>query len=168
MFVRTVTNNELETAMSKYVKMVSKFVDGNVKARYVSSDEGWQIGRIAVFKALQSYDPDRGCKFSTMLFSCLKHEFQNVASVEKRWRRNTDLLRSMHRKDSYEVDAIHEIDINSIKGHSGYNIFYSYCVEKKTITEIGREVGISPHSVNTVLKRFFKVNRRYIDKSVYN
>jgi RNA polymerase sporulation-specific sigma factor len=71
-----------------------------------SYDDLIQEGRLGVFKAIQKFQPERGYKFMTLAFPCVRGAVQGLARKEKKHPKFTTSYESLKRSGKLEDPSI--------------------------------------------------------------
>ena len=79
--------DQIEQNMGLVVSVVNSFNPKSDEER----DEYIQAGRIGLWKALQKYDPDRGCKFSPFARNPIRWEIIKTINNGKKYNNQADL-----------------------------------------------------------------------------
>ena len=78
---------------------------GWMAARH-SYDDLVQEGRLGIFKAVQKFQPERGYKFMTLAFPCVRGAVQGLARKEKKHPRFTTSYESLKRSGKLEDPSV--------------------------------------------------------------
>lgn len=138
-----------------------------------SYDDLVQEGRLGIFKAIQKFQPERGYKFMTLAFPCVRGAVQGLARKEKKHPRFTTSYESLKRTGKLEDPSISmevtmdipegkvkamllEIcgDLNSKRAQVLCDKFGLFGREELRNCEIARKYGLSKQAVHSYVVKF--------------
>lgn len=99
------SKNLKENAINDYDKIV-KFVIKDMRLGY-RYDDLYDVGVIGFVKGLNTYDEDKGTKYSTYLYECIKNEILQYLEQENMKKRQSEIVSL----NSYILDDIELIDV---------------------------------------------------------
>lgn len=133
-------------------------------------------GNIVLWDAMKSYEPGKGCKFTTFLYSCLSRNYNNLYRFENAGKRNPGgYVRSVDQMESgteYEGNEEHSsgceelaaecIEYNMVELRAALrSIDFSdresevirYLMDGKSKPEIAELIGVKAPTVHSYVKR---------------
>lgn len=140
--------------MSLVISIASRYLK---KAKGLEIDDLIQEGRIALYRAIETFDPSRKAKFSTYAYNVIQRSIINVVVKHNRknWRNASEELIPIVPDTKAEAKLIMLDQINSLFKSAGLTKREQRVIELRYwsdlyFDEIGKEIGSS------------KTNTRYI------
>jgi RNA polymerase sigma factor (sigma-70 family) len=95
--------NQMVSAHEGLLHHIVAAMPSAVIARVGGLDDAKQIGRLAVWKAINRFDPSRGLQFSTLASVCIRHALQREANLAHN--RHFALVRPLVYADGETMDV---------------------------------------------------------------
>ena len=140
--------------MSIIISIASRYLK---KAKGLEIDDLIQEGRIALYRAIETFDPSRKTKFSTYAYNCIQRSIINVVVKHNRknWRNVPEELVPIVPDTKAETKLLMMDQINSLFKSAGLTKREQRVIELRYLSdlyfdEIGERIGSS------------KTNTRYI------
>lgn len=97
----TARDPKLEAFIEEYTPLLNYFARINITA-HLSYEDLVQLGRLALLRAYQTYDINRGAKLSTWAYECVKNEMSHIKRGYKKLYKESVSL-----DDDYEAENIY-------------------------------------------------------------
>lgn len=150
-------NNNIEEKMLELEPIIYYQLHrlGLFKRFYSYRDDFLQEGRMAIWKALQSYDPDKGAKLTTYVNIVVRNFLLNYVRSMKLYQneRNIPFDEEQYLVDFDPIENMAEL-INDYAADNHKPILIDYFVEGLTQQEVAAKNGVSQQWVSNIVSRF--------------
>lgn len=150
-------NNNIEEQMLELEPIIYYQLHrlGLFKRFYSYRDDFLQEGRMAIWKALQSYDPDKGAKLTTYVNIVVRNFLLNYVRTMKLYQneRNIPFDEEQYLVDFDPIENMAEL-INDYAADNHKSILTDYFVEGLTQQEVAAKNGVSQQWVSNIVSRF--------------
>jgi RNA polymerase sigma factor (sigma-70 family) len=150
-------NNNIEEKMLELEPIIYYQLHrlGLFKRFYSYRDDFLQEGRMAIWKALQSYDPDKGAKLTTYVNIVVRNFLLNYVRSMKLYQneRNIPFDEEQYLVDFDPIENMAEL-INDYATDNHKSILTDYFIEGLTQQEVATKNGVSQQWVSNIISRF--------------
>ena len=153
--------------------------------------ECYDVGEMALIKAIQTYDETKGCKFTSYATNCIQYEIFNHLQYKSRAKRKNDFL-NISIDDCFEdnglvieiidsgvnlekeiiekekIDLLNTI-VEILEPNDSYMIKHYFELgktEKMTQKEIANKLGIDQRQVSYRIKRALKIIKKIMQDRI--
>lgn len=153
--------------------------------------ECYDVGELALLKAIQTYDESKGCKFSSYATNCIQYDIFNYLAYKSNPRRKNDFLNMSIdecledkgllieiidsgidlEKDIMEKEKIDLLNtiIEILEPNDSYMVKHYFGLgnnEKMTQKEIADELGLKQNYVSFRIKRALKIIKKIMQDRI--
>ena len=128
---------------------------GLFKRFYSYRDDFLQEGRMGIWKALQTYDPDKGAKLTTYVNVVVRNHILNYVRSMKLYEnsRNIPFDEELFLVDFEPIENMEEL-INDYGVENHKKMLADYFIEGMTQQEVANANGVSQQWVSNVITKF--------------
>lgn len=156
-------NNQLIDNMGLVILIASRYLK---KARRLDIDDLVQEGRIALYRAIETFDPSRKAKFSTYAYNVIQRSIINIVVKHNRenWKNVSEELVPIVPDTKAETKLIMLDQINSLFKSAGLTARERKVIELRYwgdlhFDEIGKEIGSSVTNTRYIFYKAIKKMR---------
>jgi RNA polymerase sigma factor (sigma-70 family) len=133
--------------------------------RAVEEEDAAQVARLAIFKALSTWKPERA-KFSTWVHQCINNALRELLDVARRKPEHVEMAEWMEPSaPMMPLDSIEARDLRAAIDRLPERealVIKQYFFEQRTLEEIGQQLGISQSRVGQLRDRALELLKRYV------
>lgn len=165
-FLNTLPMEEWHQIVGEAVKKFSPYCKSvpSVEPKDLTQ-EAW----IGILKAQNSFDPNRGTKFSTWAYIFIHGQLSSI--FKKQYTKSSyidvDILANTLEDKFKDFEVIERNEIlnmafDSIKAEKHIELLYEYFIENKTYDQIAKNYGVSTQTIiNRVKALIMKLNKQF-------